>query len=158
MSPTGRWAGLEYVHPHSVFHFGLQRGERVMRSWHHCSRTTLECICFLAWTSHTYALPFRFQAEGSLPAPVWMSAGGLLAPKAFCMNYSVWFLHIETWHPDTYSPPCLPPHTHPLYSIRSCPESCPGFWDKARLSSKNHLESSAKILYSLSPFQVKHSL
>lgn len=41
-----------------------------------------------------------------------LSAGGLLAPKTFCMIYCVHFLHTETWH--------APHHTHFLYSTLSC--------------------------------------
>ena len=128
-----------------------------MRSWHHCSRPKLYCTGFLAGTPHTYALPFCHQAEGSLPAPVWMSAGGLLAPKAFCMNYSVWFLHIKTWHPHTTTPPL----TYTQYSIRSwfhlatILDQCQTFFKE---SSSFCLLKYHLLKYFFFPFQIKHAL
>nr|KAF6314862.1 hypothetical protein mMyoMyo1_008639 [Myotis myotis] len=95
-----------------------------------------------------------------------MSAGSLLAPNAFCMNYSVWFLHIETWHPDTHThlPASLPspsphPHSHSLcIPLQVIPilgldiETKPDFLQ--RIASF----ASAEMPCSPSPSQRKHPL
>lgn len=113
-------------------------------------QTQVVVYWFFGWNSSHICFAFLPSSRGLLACTSLGAAGGLLVPKAFCMNYPVWFLHIKTWHPHASNPPL----TYAQYSIGSwfhlamILEQCQTFF-------KNHLVSACYNTVFLLPFPDK---
>jgi hypothetical protein len=103
MERGGMWLGSS---PPSLLPWFLSGQAAAVTAWH-CSQLHA-VVCLLSGRSlQLHMLCLSALTQRPLGCTSQLSAGGLPAPKAFCVIYCVHFLHTETWH--------APRHTHFLY-------------------------------------------